>query len=45
MPKRTNQPKVRKRAKKVGFRNRMASAAGRALLRARRLKGRKRISG
>ena len=42
--KRTFQPKVRKRAKKHGFRARMATRGGRAVLSARRAKGRAKIS-
>lgn len=44
MPKRTHQPKVRKRKKKHGFRVRAASAAGRNTLRRRKAKGRAKIS-
>jgi large subunit ribosomal protein L34 len=42
--KRTFQPNTRRRAKKHGFRARMATPAGRAVLKARRLKGRARLS-
>jgi large subunit ribosomal protein L34 len=44
MPKRTYQPKVKQRKREHGFRARMASAGGRAVLKARRLKGRARLS-
>ncbi len=42
--KRTFQPNNRKRAKRHGFRHRMATRAGRAILKARRRKGRQRLS-
>ncbi|HEV2412521.1 MAG TPA: 50S ribosomal protein L34 [Candidatus Saccharimonadales bacterium] len=44
MPKRTYQPKKRHRSRVHGFRARMASRAGRLVLKSRRLKGRKRLS-
>lgn len=44
MPKRTYQPKKRRRAREHGFMKRMATKAGKAILNRRRTKGRTKLS-
>jgi large subunit ribosomal protein L34 len=44
MPKRTYQPKKRKRARKHGFLKRMRTLAGQKILKRRRAKGRQKLS-
>lgn len=42
--KRTHQPKVRHRSKEHGFRKRMKTRSGREIIKARRKRGRKRLT-
>jgi large subunit ribosomal protein L34 len=44
MPKRTYQPKKRKRARKHGFLKRMRTLSGKKILKRRRAKGRQKLS-
>ena len=44
MPKRTYQPKIRRRVRVHGFRSRMSDEGGRKVIKNRRLKGRYRLA-